>query len=124
MSVTLESLQGKTLTPDKKDLLANEIDSELKSINSMLSKATNSKTQTTAIQTNKNILQSVLNDLFAKRGIITPEETDRAITAINESKKARLQNDYYSSIKKYSVIIGVFVAVGVGLYLYNKNKSK
>ena len=124
MSSTLQNLEDKTLTPEKKPLLANEISNELNNINDILKKGSNSEAKKESLVSYKDLLQKELDDLFNRKGVITPEETNKTLNKIKESKKARLESDFYSGIKNYSIIIGVFIAIGVGIYIYQKNKSK
>jgi hypothetical protein len=124
MSEALNKLEGKTLTPEKKSILVDEINVELKNINDSLRKGGTTEAKKTAIQSSKDVLQGVLNDLFSRRGVITPEETNKAITAIKDSKKSRLQSDFYSGIKKSTIVLVGFIAVVVGVYYYTKNKAK
>jgi hypothetical protein len=124
MSETLENLVGKTITPEKKPLLANEINNELNNINEALKKGGNSAGKKAALVSYKDLLQKELDDLFNRRGVITPDETNNTLNKIKDSKRARLQSDFYGSIKTYSTVIGVFIAVGVGIYIYQKNKTK
>jgi len=124
MSETLNNLEGKTLTPEKKPLLATEINNELYKINEALKKSGTSAAKKTAMVSYKELLQKELDDLFNRRGVITPDETNNTLNKIKDSKRARLESDFYGSIKTYSTIIGVFIAVGVGIYIYQKNKSK
>jgi hypothetical protein len=124
MSEKLDNLQGKTLTPEKKSLLIDEVNKELISINDSLSIGITNSSKKTEVVSFKNELQKELNNLFNRKGVITPEETDSTLNKIKESKKARLKSDFLSDIKNYSLIVGVFIAVGVGIYIYNKNKNK
>jgi hypothetical protein len=124
MSEQLNALEGRALTPEKKPLLAEQINKELNSINDVLKKAGNSEAKKASILGYRKILQSELDNLLNKRGVITPEETNNTLNKIKESKKARLESDFLSGIKTYSIIIGVFIAAGIGIYMYTKNKSK
>lgn len=123
MSETLNKLEGRALTPEKKSLLVDEINAELKNINDSLYKGGTTEAKKTAIQSSKNVLQEVLNDLFSRRGVITPEETNKALNAIKESKKSRLQSDFYSSIKTSTIVLVGFIGVAIGIYFYTKNKK-
>lgn len=117
-------LEGQILTPEKKSLLVDEINQELNSVNQALKKGGAKLANSSLVQTSKNVLQSILNDLFSKKGVITPDETNKALEAINQSKKARLQSDFYSSIKTSTIILVGLVGVAIGIYFYTKNKSK
>ena len=124
MSETLNNLEGKTITPEKKPLLATEINNELSNINEALKNGGTSAAKKAALISYKDLLQKELNDLFNRRGVITPDETNNTLNKIKESKKARLESDFYGSIKTYSTIIAIFIAAGIGIYLYTKNKAK
>jgi len=123
MSETLNKLENRALTPEKKSLLVDEINIELKNINDSLYKGGTNEAKKTAIQSSKDVLQGVLNDLFNRRGVITPEETNKALSAIKEAKKARLQSDFYSSIKTSTIVLVGFIGVAIGIYFYTKNKK-
>jgi hypothetical protein len=117
-------VEGQILTPEKKSLLVDEINQELNSVNQALKSGGNKLANTSLVQTSKSVLQSILNDLFSKKGVITPDETNKALEAINQSKKARLQSDFYGSIKNSTIVIIGFIGVAIGIYYYTKNKSK
>jgi hypothetical protein len=43
---------------------------------------------------------------------------------MDEANRARLQSDFYSSIKSYGTYILIAIAAGIGIYYYTKNSSK
>ena len=116
--------EGQILTPDKKFMLADEIKNELDSLNQAIATGGINAGQKQAAEASKAALQKLLNNILTKKGVITPDETDDALKKIDEAKRARLQNDFYGSIKSYGTYILIAIAVGVGLYYYTKNKSK
>ena len=111
------------LTPDKKSLLVDEINQELNSINQAIKVGGANAGNYTAMQSSKTLLQNILNDLFSKKGVITPDETNKALDTINESKKSRLQSDFYGSITKSTIYLVAFVGVAIGIYFYTKKSS-
>ncbi len=117
-------LEGQILTPDKKSLLADELKKELDSLNKTIAIGGITAGQKQAVEASKAAVQKVLNNILSKKGVVTPDETDDALKKIDEAKKARLQNDFYSSIKSYGTYILIALAVGIGLYYYTKNRAK
>jgi hypothetical protein len=117
-------LEGQILTPDKKSLLADELKKELDSLNKTIAIGGITAGQKQAVEASKAAVQKVLNNILSKKGVVTPDETDDALKKIDEAKKARLQNDFYSSIKSYGTYILIALAAGIGLYYYTKNRAK
>lgn len=117
-------LEGQILTPDKKFLLADELKKELDSLNKAISLGGITAGQKQAAQASKQAIQKLLNNILSKKGVVTPDETDEALKQIDEAKRARLQSDFYSSVKKYGVYIAIAIAAGIGLYYYTKNTQK
>ena len=117
-------LEGQILTPDKKSILADELKKELDSLNKTIALGGITAGQKQAVEASKAAVQKVLNNILSKKGVVTLDETDDALKKIDEAKKARLQNDFYSSIKSYGTYILIAVAAGIGLYYYTKNRAK
>jgi hypothetical protein len=117
-------LEGQILTPDKKSMLADELKKELDSLNKTIAIGGITAGQKQAVEASKAAVQKVLNNILSKKGVVTPDETDDALKKIDEAKKARLQNDFYSSIKSYGTYILIALAAGIGLYYYTKNRAK
>lgn len=115
--------QGQIFTPDKKSVLIDELKQELNNIKVAMTKGGTNLANPQVVQSSKTLVQNILNDLLSKKGVITPDETDKALEAINESKKARLQSDFYSGIKKSTIYLVAFIAVGVGIYFYTKKRA-
>ena len=117
-------LEGQILTPNKKSMLADELKLELDNLNKAIAIGGIDAGQKQAVDASKVAIQKVLNNILSKRGVVTPDETDDALKKIDEAKRARLQNDFYGSIKKYGIYIALAIAAGVGLYYYTKNSAK
>lgn len=117
-------LEGQILTPDKKFMLADELKKELDSLNKTIALGGITSGQKQAVEASKAALQKILNNILGKKGVVTPDETDDALKQLDNAKRARLQNDFYSSIRKYGAYILIAVAAGVGLYYYTKNSAK
>lgn len=117
-------LEGQILTPDKKFLLADELKKELDSLNKVIALGGVTAGQKQAVEASKVAVQKLLNNILGKKGVVTPDETDEALKQIDEAKRARLQTDFYSSIKSYGTYILIAIAAGIGIYYYTKNSSK
>jgi len=117
-------LEGQILTPNKKSILADELKLELDNLNKAIALGGIDAGQKQAIDASKVAIQKVLNSILSKRGVVTPDETDNALKKIDEAKRARLQNDFYGSIKKYGIYIAIAIVAGAGLYYYTKNSAK
>jgi len=117
-------LEGQILTPDKKSMLADELKKELESLNKTIAIGGITAGQKQAVEASKAAIQKVLNNILGKKGVVTPDETDDALKKIDEAKKARLQSDFYGSIRSYGTYILIALAAGIGLYYYTKNRAK
>jgi hypothetical protein len=116
-------VQDKALTPEKKQELVDSLQNELLQI----SKAVKEKKYGTAIfgviQQKQVELQTMLNKFLEKKGIITPSETNAALDVLNNSKRARLEEDYFRGIKKSTWFLVGLGVIGIGAYfLIKKNK--
>ena len=114
--------QDKALTPDKKQVLVDELEAEIRKINVAIKEKKYGTALFGIIQQKQVELQ--LNKFLEKKGIITPSETNSALDTLNSSKRARLEQDYYGGIKKTTwYLIGIGV-IGIGAYfLIKRNKS-
>ena len=117
-------LEGQILTPDKKFMLADELKKELDNINKAIALGGFTTAQKQAVDSSKVAVQKLLNNILGKKGVVTPDETDEALKKIDEAKRARLQTDFYRSIKSYGTYILIAIAAGIGIYYYTKNSSK
>lgn len=117
--------KGMFFTPDKKKLLTDEIQSEINKVDQAIKlKLGVGGKATEALQESKKKLQSLLDLLFDKKGVITPQETDDILTAIDESKRNRLESQFYFGLKKTTFYMILLVGAGVGAYLYYKKKAQ
>jgi len=76
-----------------------------------------------ALVASKNELQDVLNNILAKKGVLTQSDVDAANAAIRKAK----QDELDAEAKKYKhkfIMLGIGVAVFAGgLYLYFHHKK-
>jgi hypothetical protein len=114
--------ENTALTPDKKQVLINEIQNEISQVSDAIKNKQYGGAGLTIIQEKQMELQNLLNKFLEKKGIITPSETTNTLNAINESKKARLEKEFTKSISNTTIIgIGILI-LGVATYIYLKKK--
>jgi hypothetical protein len=115
--------QDKAITPDKKQILVDELQNEILKIGTAIKEKKYGTAIFGIIQQKQVELQDILNKFLEKKGIITPSETNNALNVLSSSKRARLEQDYYGGIKKTTwYLIGLGV-IGIGAYfLIKKNK--
>jgi hypothetical protein len=115
--------KDKALTPEKKNLLVGQIELEIENINKAIREGGLDTGVLEAVKANKIKLQNVLNRLFEKRGVITPQETNNALNAIEDAKKSRLQSDLKRNLKRIAVFGSLALALYVGYKVYTKSKN-
>jgi vacuolar-type H+-ATPase subunit E/Vma4 len=119
-----EIKKGQILTPEKKDILVNQIQSELSEVADAISSGQYGQAAMDLLRKNTSKLQDVLNNLLSKKGVVTPNETDSTLDILNTSKKERLQGDYVGGIKMGTIyLVGGLLAI-VGVYFLVKKYGK
>jgi hypothetical protein len=111
------------LTPDKKGLLLEEIKSEIDSLSKSLKEKRYNDAAYLILQNAKDSLQKTLDTLLAKKGVITPAQSNDALDKINSAKKTRLEQDYSLGMKRTTLIAVGLLVLGVGYYIYKKQKK-
>lgn len=110
-------------TPDKKKMLTDEVQAELNKLKEAIKVKGMGGESVQALQDARKKLQDILNLLNDKKGVITPQETDDILSAIDESKRSRLESQFYFGLKKTTFYLVIFAAIGVGAYIYLKKKA-
>lgn len=119
-----EITKGQILTPDKKDKLVNQVKAELNEVSASINDGKYGQAAMELLKKNTNRLQSVLNELLSKKGVVTPNETDATLDILNTSKKDRLQGDFKGGVKMGTIyLLGGILAV-VGVYFLVKKYGK
>lgn len=116
--------ENQALTPEKKQILVDEIQRELFLISSAIKEKKYSEGAYLILQKSKDDLQSTLNKVLAKKGIITPSETSQALQKIDQAKRARLEKDFVFGLRKGTFFILSVAVIGVASYLIIKNRNK
>lgn len=115
--------KGMFFTPDKKKMLTDEVQAELNKLKEAIKVKGMGGESVQALQDARKKLQDILNLLNDKKGVITPQETDDILSAIDESKRSRLESQFYFGLKKTTFYLVIFAAIGVGAYIYLKKKA-
>ena len=116
--------RGMTFTPDKKKMLLDEVQSEINKVNETIQfkKGVGGAAMQT-LKDNRQKLQDILKVLFDKKGVITPKETDDILNTLDESKRTRLESQYYFGMKKATFYLVLFAIIGAAAYYYYKKRS-
>jgi hypothetical protein len=120
----MEIQRGQYFTPEKRGQLVAEIEGEIKSIDEALKTGDLGQAASALLRDTKKKLQDVLNGLFNKKGVITPNETDSVLDTLNESKRARLERDFILGMRRTTWYVAAFGLLAVGLYIYMKKRKK
>lgn len=119
-----EVQKGQILTPEKKDILVNQVKAELSSVSDAISNGKYGDAAMEILKKNTSKLQGVLNDLLSKKGVVTPSETNATLDILSTSKKDRLQSDFIGGIKMGTIyLVGGVLAI-VGVYFLVKKYGK
>ena len=113
-------IQGTIFTPNKKKTLIDEIQHELGNLDIAIKDVSTKKSLSLKLTTIRTALQQSLNVLYDKKGVVTPQETDAILDQINDSKRSRLESDYYMGMSKTTFYLVAFVAIAFGVYFYTK----
>lgn len=115
--------KGQIFTPEKKGALIQEVENEIVKLDESLRKKALGSSALGLVKQNRDKLQTLLTLLFEKKGVVTPQETDDILEAIGNSKRSRLETQYYMGMKKSTAYLLFAVAVGAGIYFYMKKRA-
>lgn len=111
------------VTPDKKKLLIGQVELEIENLNKALREGGLPAGVFESVKSNRDTLQKVLNQLFEKRGVIPPKQTNETLDAIEKAKASRMQQDLKRNLKRIAIYAALGVALWVGYKLYTKSKA-
>ena len=115
--------KGTIFTPDKKSYLIEEVKNEIASVDAFIRKKLLAGKSLQLVKSVRERLQKTLNNLYDKKGVVTPQETDSVLELIDESKRTRLETQYYFGMKRTTIYLIALLAVGVGIYFYTKKTN-
>lgn len=116
--------KDQALTPEKKQLLVEQIKSELSQIGSSIKQRQYGSAAFMLLQQSQQDLQNILNKILDKKGVITPSETNNALDVLGTAKKARLEEEYIMGMRKATFYLVAFGILSVATYLLIKRKKK
>lgn len=116
--------KGQIFTPDKKGALVQEVENEIVKLDEALRKKSLGASALNLVRENRNKLQALLTLLFEKKGVVTPQETDDVLEALENAKRSRLETQFYLGMKVSTIYLIVALGLGVGLYVYYKKRAK
>lgn len=116
--------QNQALTPEKKQILVDEIQQELSLVTTAIKEKRYNEPAYLLLQQSKDRLQNTLNKILEKKGIITPNETTKALQDIDEAKRARLEKDFIFGLRKGTFFILAIGIISVAAFMIVKNKKK
>lgn len=116
--------RGTTILPNKKPILIEEVQQELQKVVGTIRERGIIGGSVESLKTNKARLEAILRELTNGKGIVTAAKVDDILDALDESKKSRLQSEFYLGLKKSTLYLITFVALGIGGYYYIKNRKK
>ncbi len=111
------------LTPEKKSILIGQVELEIENLNKALRDGGLPFGVLEAVKSNRDSLQNMLNRLFEKKGVVTPQETSSTLNALEKSKADRLQSDMKRNVQRILIFGTVLVVLWVGYKMYTKSKT-
>lgn len=119
----MELIKGSIFTPDKKKYLTDEIEKEIALLDKEVRGGILGSRYINTLKEIRENLKKKLNTLYNKQGVVTPQETDDILDLLGVSKKSRLEKDFYFGMKKSTIYLLGFIAIGVGIYYYTKKRG-
>lgn len=120
----MEIKENQALTPEKKQFLIQQIQTELALLNDALKQRKYGDAAFLVLQNAQDSLQNAFNKLLDTKGIITPSETTKALDKINQSKRARLEGDFIMGLRKSTFYLLSLGVVAVAAFIIIKNSRK
>jgi len=117
---TIEISRGTVITPEKKPGLIDIIKGEIGAISDAIRSKKYGDAALTVLERNQSELQKLLDKLFQKKGVITPDETDKVLDSVDASKRARLQKQAAGTM---IFGIGAIIVIVAGFILFRKKKA-
>jgi hypothetical protein len=116
--------RGSILMPNQKPMLITEVQEELLKVNDAIRNKGIVGGSTDLLIETKKRLENILQELSNMKGVVTPSKVDDVLDAIDEAKKSRLQTDYYMGLRKSTLYLISFIAIGYGIYYFSKKYVK
>lgn len=102
--------------------IIDDIKAKLTDIKDKLKSGNISEVVFTELTSGAKTLQSTLDDLLRKRGILTQSDVNDAYEVLQDYKRKELENEAKKSQRKFIIYTLLIVGIGVGAYMYFKRK--
>lgn len=120
-SVEIEK-QSEKLTNTESQAVVKDLKLELEKVKNDIANRGVANVGLDFLNTKKDILQSKLNELLKKGGVITEEDYNDTYKIIRSKEENELKNLYKKANRRVVLFFGIAVATIVGIYLLTKKK--
>ena len=120
-SVEIEK-QSESLTTSESQAVVKDIKLELEKIKKDIESRGIGNVSIDFLNTKKDFLQSKLNELLKKGGVITEEDYNDTYKIIRSKEENELKNLYKKANRRVVIFFGLAIATIVGIYLLSKKK--
>lgn len=120
-SIEIEK-QSENLTTSESQAVVKDLKIELEKVKNDIANRGVANVGLDFLNTKKDILQSKLNELFKKGGVITEEDYNDTYKIIRSNKENELKNLYKKANRRVVLFFGIAVATIIGIYLLSKKK--
>ena len=120
-SVEIEK-QSESLTTSESQAVVKDIKLELEKIKKDIESRGIGDVSIDFLNTKKDFLQSKLNELLKKGGVITEEDYNDTYKIIRSKEENELKNLYKKANRRVVIFFGLAIATIVGIYLLSKKK--
>ncbi len=120
-SIEIEK-QSENLTTSESQAVVKDLKLELEKVKNDIANRGVANVGLDFLNTKKDILQSKLNELLKKGGVITEEDYNDTYKIIRSNKENELKNLYKKANRRVGLFFGIAVATIIGIYLLSKKK--
>jgi hypothetical protein len=120
-SVEIEK-QSESLTTSESQAVVKDLKLELEKVKKDIESRGIGNVSIDFLNTKKDFLQSKLNELLKKGGVITEEDYNDTYKIIRSKEENELKNLYKKANRRVVIFFGLAIATIVGIYLLSKKK--
>ena len=120
-SVEIEK-QSESLTTSESQAVVKDLKLELEKVKKDIESRGIGNVSIDFLNTKKDFLQSKLNELLKKGGVITEEDYNDTYKIIRSKEEKELKNLYKKANRRVVIFFGLAIATIVGIYLLSKKK--
>lgn len=120
-SVEIEK-QSESLTTSESQAVVKDLKLELEKVKKDIKSRGIGNVSIDFLNTKKDFLQSKLNELLKKGGVITEEDYNDTYKIIRSKEENELKNLYKKANRRVVIFFGLAIATIVGIYLLSKKK--